>query len=563
MRYLIPPFLALLLPLSVTAHAAPSAESAARLAESGAPRLALSIAARTQPESAGRRQWLEWEALRLDLLRRLEQAPELLQRVQTLPADASAELKQQAGRHGAWAAVKLGKGELARDYLAQTLWRVEIPEKNLLDARRLVIQSYLAEHKPEEAYLAMLRYQQDAQPLDKADAAWFSQALAASGKAAEAIPWFFLLDDQSLRLAIRLKAGLIGPEAAIVSARAALQRSGGPGYWAVLALAAEMAKDSPLRVDALEHLLNEAEPPAGELFAVSADQLWQSYFAAALAAGNERQLLLGEDKAWFDLAAQVEPVSPQSARALFAYLSIHAGEAEIREAAQFRLASLLLQQKLRITANRLFASGPAGADYFGLAPQARTLLGEAAFQAGEIALAARLWRGAATPQGVPAEEWQLRLAQVFAFAGASQDAFAAAKKVLDTKPVPSETTSGLLGVARELAASGEENLAWQLLLAMESSGLAESGHEVYFEQGLVAEKRKDYPAAAERFLQAAELAESRDGAFGQQAREFAATNLARAGFVADAKAQYRSLLQAAREPARQQQLKRALDKLGP
>lgn len=563
MRYLITPFLALLLPFSVTAYAAPSAEAVARLAEAGAPQLALSIAARAQPESSDRRQWLEWEALRLDLLRRLEQAPELLQRAQALPADASAELKQQAGRHGAWAAVKLGRGELARDYLAQALWRAEMPEKSLLDARRLVIKSYLAEHKPEEAYLAMLRYQQDAQPLDKADAAWFSQALAASGKAAEAIPWFFLLDDQALRLAIRLKAGLVGPEAAIVTARAALQRSGGPGYWAVLALAAEMTKDQALRVDALEHLLNEAEPPAGELFAVSAEQLWQSYFAAALAAGNEKQLLLGEDKAWFDLAHLEESATPQNARALFAYLSIHAGEAEMREAAQFRLASLLLQQKLRITANRLFASGPAGADYSGLAPQARTLLGEASFQASEIALAARLWRGAATPQGVPAGEWQLKLARVFAFAGASQDAFAAAQKVLDTKPVPPETTSGLLGVARELAASGEENLAWQLLLAMESSGLAESGHEVYFEQGLVAETRKDYPAAAERFLQAADLAGSRDGAFGQQAREFAAANLTRAGFVADAKAQYRSLLLAAREPARQQQLKRALDKLGP
>lgn len=563
MRYLIPPFLALLLPFSVTAHAAPSAEAVARLAESGAPQLALSIAARAQPESGDRRQWLEWEALRLDLLRRLDQAPELLQRIQALPPDASAELKQQAGRHGAWAAVKLGKGELARDYLAQALWRTEMPEKSLLDARRLVIQSYLADRKPDEAYLAMLRYQQDAQPLNKADATRFAHALAAGGKAADAIPWFFLLDDQALRLAIRLKAGLVGPEAAIVTARAALQRNGGPEYWAVLALAAEMAKDNALRVEARERLLNEAEPPAGELFAVSADQLWQSYFAAALASGNEKQLLLGEDKAWFDLAAQVEPASPQSARALFAYLSVHAREPGMREAAQFRLVSLLLQQKLRITANRLFASGPPGSDYSGLAPQTRTLLGESAYQAGEIALAAKLWREAATPQDVPAEEWQLKLAQVFASVGAGRGALAAARKVLDTRPAPPETTTRLLGVARELAASGEENLAWQLLLGVEALGQAESRRDVCFEQGLVAEKRKDYPAAAERFMLAAELAGNQGSALGQQARELAAANLARAGFAADAKAQYLALLQAAKEPARQQQLKRALDRLGP
>lgn len=567
MRYLAPPFLILVLcaALDVRAASTVSPDTVAHLSEAGAPQLALSLAARAQPASSGDRPlWLAWEGLQLDLLHRLDRPQELLQRTEALPADASPELRQRARWYAAQAAVKLERGAQARADLARLLWGAGLPPEEAREARRLVIRSYLAEHKADEAYLAMLRYQQDYQPLEKAEIARFAQSLAANGKAAETIPWFPLLDEGPLKLMVRLKAGIIGPGAATDAARTALGKSGGMGYWAVLAEAAGMQRDTALQVEARERLLNEPELPPGELFAATPDQLWQNYFAHALAAGNRNQLLLGEDAAWLALAQQQEAASPPTARALFAYLAANGKENAVRENAQVRLASSLLQQKLRLAANRLFAESPLGADYSALAPQARTLLGEAASQAREYALAARLWRGAAPPQDVPAEEWQLKLAQVFAAAGAGQDAFEAAQKILvRQEPLPPETAGKLLAVARELAAADQEKFAEQLLKSLDAQADTGLQREIRFELGFLIEKRQDYPAAAEHFLQAASLAGGKEGVFEQRARGLAAVNLARAGFAGDARAQYRLLLKEARDPARQEEIRRALDRLQP
>ena len=567
MRHFISPLLLLTLAAAPNADAAStiSPQAVARLAEAGAPQLALSLADGAQPASSGERPlWLEWEGVRLDLLHRLDRPQELLQRVDALPADASPELRQKARWYAVRAAVESGAGEQARAGLARLLWDAGLPPEEMREARRLVIQSYLAEHKADEAYLAMLRYQQDYQPLEKAEIARFAQALAANGKAAEAVPWLSRLDEGPLKLMIRLKAGLVGPEAAIGSARAALQKSDGAAYWAVLAEAASAQRDTTLQVEAGERLLNEPDSPAREFTAVGAGQLWQSYFAHALAAGNRNQLLLGEDAAWLALAQREEADSPPTARALFAYLAANGKESGLRGEAQTRLVASLLQQNMRVTANRLFAEGPLGKDHSGMVPEARTLLGRSACRAGEYLLAARLLRGAAAPTDVPAEEWQLTLAQVFAAAGAGQEALGAAQQVLAQEgPLPDETAGKLLAVARKLAAADQENFAEQVLKALDTPGDAALQREIRFERGLLAEKRKDYPAAAAHFLLAASLGGGKDSAFEQSARSLAAASLARAGFAGDARAQYRQLLKAASDPARQQEIRRALDRLQP
>ena len=61
--------------------------------------------------------------------------------------------------------------------MARLLWQFELNPADHQWARRLVIRSYLTEHKPAEAYRAMLRYQQDFQPLPKEVSVEFVQGL--------------------------------------------------------------------------------------------------------------------------------------------------------------------------------------------------------------------------------------------------------------------------------------------------------------------------------------------------------------------------------------------------
>src|SRR5262249_242626 len=159
--------------------------------------------------------------------------------------------------------------------------------------RLIVIDSYVGERQSDSAFRAMLRFQQDYAPLERATAARFVEALLALSLEQHAVNWLASLDDASpVKLMVRLKTGLVGVDAASAEARAGLRKGGDPGHWLVLFEAARRRKDTVLSIEALEHLVDLEEESATRRPAQA--DLWQTYLAGAQEAANQNQLLTGD-----------------------------------------------------------------------------------------------------------------------------------------------------------------------------------------------------------------------------------------------------------------------------
>ena len=241
-------------------------------------------------------------------------------------------------------AIAAGRPADARAQAARLMWQLDATPEEARAARLVVIDSHLAEKQGETAFHAMLRFDQDYRPIDRATAQHFVSRLLDLGLHKEAVNWLAALDDAGpLKLRLRLHAGLVKPEVAMTQARARAGK-GGVQWWGVLAEAAEKAGDGTLGVEAQEQLLNAGEAAPG---------LWEAYDREAKAAANQHELLTGDDAAWLELARRPS-LRPARSRALLAYLSRHAAGREMRLHAHLQHTVSLYQGGLDRAALRLY-----------------------------------------------------------------------------------------------------------------------------------------------------------------------------------------------------------------
>ena len=557
--------LALLASCGASAQGTPDAfEITQRLAAAGAPQLAMARIAQLQPATAAAPRWGDWEQLRCQLLYQLNRHQELAQRVAALPSTVAEKVARACLLQGARAAIAIAQGATARDFLARLIWRQESVADELREARLLVIDSYLVERKPQDAYALMLRYQLDFKPVDRDTAARFVDALLAAGMDKEAVNWLSQLDEASaLKLQLRLKAGLIAPASAIAQARAALARSdNSAAWWAVLQQAAVLQKDRTLYVEALENLLQRASDKFPERLAALVAELWQSYIAAAQDAANQNQLLVGDDANWADYASRRAATSPAVARAVFVYLTQQSKFGDTRRSAQLQLAYSLQSSKLGLTALRLFGDAarfPVGQ----LDPQARYLLGSMAQENNQPLIAARYWQGLATPPTLDPGEWRVRLAQVLVRAGAADPGAALLRAlVAGGKGLPAGIMQRAIATVQELQDAGHATTADELYRALLPLAEAPLRREILLGRGRIAEANNDFQRAADYLLEAALLIDARaTDALAINARLAAAANLGRAGLKDDARAQFNWLQKNVRDPEKLELIRRELQKL--
>ena len=383
-------------------------ETARGLAASGAPQLALARADQLQPPAAGAPGWPEWEALRFRLLVELRRNDEVLRRAAMLPPGMPQPALRQCLLAAARAAVAAGQGAAARSYAARLLWQLDAAADEARSARLIVIESYAAERQGENAFRAMLRFDQDYRPLGRDVAERFVERLLDLGLEREAVNWLAGLDDAgALKLRLRFRTGLMTPDAAIAQARARLAKTdktdGEADYWRVLAEIAEKQGDGVLRIEALERQLHLSNGDDAQRRRTLAGGLRQAYAAEALSAAGKAGLLSEEDAAWMDYAARRLGASPQQSRALFFHMMRRGGaRQETRFSAQLQLAFSLYQDGLDQAALQVFSDEHAAPE--GLDPQARYLLGSIAEARDAPASALSFWQGLATPPGVGAEE---------------------------------------------------------------------------------------------------------------------------------------------------------------
>jgi hypothetical protein len=424
------------------------------------------------------------------------------------------------------------------------------------DARLLVIESHLTERQGETAFRAMLRFDQDYRPVGRGVAERFVTGLLDLGREKEAVNWMAALEDTgALKLRLRLKAGLLAPDAAVVQARAHLGGADAAGYWQVLADAAEKLNDGTLRVEVMERQLHAGE--SGNPQPSQAAALWQAYSTGAQTAANQARLLTGDDNAWLDFASRRLGSSPPQARALFAHLARNGAARETRLAAQLQLVFSLYQGGLDQAALRLFeAEGAPEA----LDSQARYLLGNMAESRHLPAAAARYWQGLAAPPGTSEEEWQVRRAVVQWRAGMEEAALGTMRALAgQAKTLPDPAAVRALALAREMRVAGKPAAAESLYAALLPAAGRAREREILLALGEIAEAGSRFAPAADYFLRAALNDESRaTDAQALQARLAAAANLARAGHDEDARAQYRWLLRHSKDAAQIEIARRGL-----
>ena len=532
----------LALMLFASAGAAPALETARGLAASGAPHLALARVEQLQPREASAPRWADWEALRLALLVDLKRNDEALKRAAALPDNLPQPVLRLCLLAAARAAVATGQGAHARAYTARVLWQLEPAAGEARAARLLVIESYLAEGQGENAFRAMLRYEQDYRPLERDTAERFVGALLDLGLDKEAVNWLASLEDAgATKLRLQLRTGLIGPDAAIAQARAQLLRysktGGGMNYWQVLADAATRQGNGALRVEALERLLNHAGGNDARGPRTPAKALWEGYLAEAQAVANRTQLLAGDDMAWTDLAARRLGANLYEARALFAYLMRNSRVVEARLGAQLQFAFSLYQGGLDYTALHLFGDGDIASE--ALDPQSRYLLGEMAEARNVPALAVRYWQGLAPPPNAAPGEWQVRLATLQWRAGAAESAVGTMRALAkQERTLPGPAASRALALGREMLSAGKPGLAEEMLAPLLPLVTGEPARDMLYALGEMAESAAKFERAADYYLRSA-LAQGPQASDERtlQARLAAAANLARAGYREDARAQ--------------------------
>ncbi|MDH3288788.1 MAG: hypothetical protein OEP48_13835 [Betaproteobacteria bacterium] len=535
-------------------------ETTRQLLESGAPRLALDRVEQRQPRETADSRWGEWETLRLRALFALKRYQDVLARTGALLPHLPERELRQALALAAQSALKAGQPAQARGLVARALWQSGAVPDGGRELRLLVIESYLAEGNGHAAFRAMLRFAQDFHPLEPATAARFVDGLLVLDMAREAANWLARLDEGSpAKQMLRLKAGLIKPDAAIAQSRARLSKGGGRGHWQVIAEAAAGGGKRSVRIEALEQLVQNAG--GREEAGAAAAQLWQTYHTLAQESANLNHLLVGDDAAWATYASKRLQPDPFIARAFFAYLAQRARSLEARQPAQLQLVRSLQQGKLDAVALRLFDHETI--DVTAIDGQARYLLGSIAEARDEATLAVRFWEGLAIPSGMTMAEWEMRRALMYWRAGNPEGAMKALVAATSEKrSPPANAVPGAILLGQEMVAAGKPETADASLPALLL--LAGTGHqrELLMALGRTAEAGGLFGRAGGYFLQAALAPGGRTpDATAPRARLAAALNLARAGYREDARAQFEWVIRHSRDPAELKVARRGLAKL--
>lgn len=533
---------------------------ARRLADAGAPQLALDRVLRDQPRDRNAPGWNDWEAIRCRTLSALGRQADVIERAAAVPTDARAEPLSSCLAAGARAAAALQRYGDARRYAARVLWQYKPSTGQTQALRQIVIDSYVGERRGDEAFRAMLRYQQDYQPVPRAVLGRFVTALLELRMDREALTWLPQLDDnQPAKLALRMRTGVVTRDAALSQARAALASGGDPDYWRVILEAARDGDSAALRIAAYEQLLNVAEKAKAATHS-AARRLWDDYLAAAEDIANRQRLLVGDDANWADYAGRRLGTEPQISRAFFAHLSQHARSASSRQNAQLQLLYSLETDRLGLVALRLFEEVLTDID--ALDRPFRYRLGAMAEAGRRAQFAARLWRDLPPPPDVDAADWRLRVArQQWRADGQDTGVDPLVREYATRHAVSPSVVQSALVYAAELADAGQHASARRLLEALAPHADPALSRTILFRLGSALEAAGELKLAADAYLRAALPSSGGIDAAALQARLRAGLALARIGYSEDARSQLEWLIANGKDPSQLEAARNALKQL--
>lgn len=562
----------------VAAHAE-GLDELSRMARAGAPELALRALDEQQPDPTGAPdEWMRWESERIAIYQREGNWQGITDRFTRLPPGLPEEFVRWMTTRAAEAWLEQGRGGKARQALARRIWAPtgHVDGEALANWRRLVIRGYVAEGRAEDARIAMLRYRQD---YGDGGVPWLllrARVLLLAGRPAEAVDLLgkeTVPEAEALYWLAQLRSGGAVP-AKIV--HAGIRLAGKPGLsgalehqlWAMVAEAAERARDADQRVIALERALALPSGAAqgGELVKTGPDMLWDAYLGSARALGNKAQLLIGSDAGWFEMAADLSQSYPARSRAIYALLALRTHTAQGRLAAHKELVRLLTAEKGGAEVVRqLYLESPRFAVLEEVPGFVRHVLAEQALAEADIELASRLMSGLdEVPAGTDAFEWHLRRARVHIMAGREEQGAAILGRLLETGGgLEEQQIDRFMQVVFDLQTIARHEEAYGLFeKLMERGADQKRQREILF---WMADSRKalgDFQGAARLYLRSATWTDPNGSdPWGESARYQAAGALAKAGLVKDARTIYQRLLERAEDPGRRAVLSHDLQRL--
>jgi len=546
------------LPPAVAAETAPTLSEPllneiSALSEQGAESLSMQLLAGAEPDLEKDPQaWATWQRKKIELLRQKEQWQAIIHEYEALPANVSATHRDWVMGEVIQTYLTMGSGAQARDLLLPLIWNGKHDPEQLAEWRRLVVQSYLVDGRYEDARAAVLRYEQD-YPDAEQNPQWLglkARLQIATGHANEAAILAVVSDAAPARSAYvlaRMK-GLSMPEVALVDeafkwlADPTLDLTFKQSLFNALFEKSRQIEGWPRRIAVLERLLDVKHLEVAQVTAV-VDALWFSLAEYGRQLANQHQLLVGNFRPWFELAAQLDNPNKQQAEALYAWLAIRAKGDDINTRAHELLVQTLSQKGETGLMRSLYLSSSQFTDVGALPLALMYRLVDMALAGDDLALASKLMSGLDAPKGVDLVEWQLRRARVQIQAGVPQRGAGLLKEIVSAASLSDGQIVNLLLATRDLAHQGDNETAYAILadLLHKVPDSRRQG-ELYYWMGESRRAQQQYTAAARLYLHAARLAGKAGAGWRALARRRAAQMLEQAGLKNDAATLYRQLL---------------------
>ena len=553
----------------------------AQLSRSGAGELALALLDQGQPDPATQAaEWMRWERLRIRILEEGRQWRVLEQRLAHVPDGLPREFVEWVWLRRAIALVHSGEYAASRQLLRALLGHDPARRETaqIAEYRRWLMQGYLQEGRTTDAFAAMLRYQQDYGEGDQEALLLRARVLLAADRAGEARAVLARSPEHSAGGVLAQLAALRSGEApgTVLAGLRALQAKQGkdPSLAYLLsgsiAEAAAAANDTAARVLALQrHLVHPSVDPLYDgLFDLDGDALWRAWLDHAGRLGNQEQLLIGDDAAWFAAAEQTEARYPVRRHSLYAMLALRGGTAEYREKAHRHLAGLLVeadQAQGMLLLQQLYLNAPTLMPLDRVPEGIAHILVDRAIREGNLRQASALMQHLAEPPGGTARfAWQLRRAKVFILAAD----FAAFQRLIEgilpeLPRLNNEQRDQLIQLLFDLQNVGEHELAYRLLAEIyQQVPIQELRRELLFWMADSRAAQQRHVDAARLYLQSATLGDINSmDPWAQTARYNAANSLAEAGLLQDARYIYQQLLRITDSPERRTVLLRELERI--
>lgn len=522
-------------------------------------------------------EWLRWEHLRIELYNKTAAWQTLIERVDAQQKNIPAAAQDWFATQQVSAWLEQGNGLAARKVLQKIIWSgaAEKPAANLQVWRELVIRSYLLDNQANAAYTAMLRHNQDYP--DATDDAKFLRAkvLLQAGRAKDAADLLeksSSVQAKSLYLLAALRSATLPAKNVMSTVKDMLKAKGlykdvRLRLWAVITEASYVENDLEQHAEALEEIFSETRASQLDdgLIKLAAESLWQVYSQNAQAAGNQQNLLIGDDEKWF-VEADKNKKDPVRQRSIYALLIESASSEASRLRAHDGLVKSLQQREQGIEViRRLYLHAPRYSDYAGLPAIVHYTLLEQALSESDVVLASRLMQGLqVAPEGIDPLLWDMRRARVFVMAGDITRGSEVLNKVLDGESVLNKTaTDRFMQVVFDLQTLGEHDKAYALFdKLLRQAGNFQLQREILFWMGDSRKAQKMYADAAVLYLRSADVpGQSSPDLWGQSALYQAAEALVEANLVSDAKRIYSQLLTLTKDEARRAVLQRKLQQL--